>query len=111
MEDPLKKGINVRDELLKFHAKYYSSNIMTLCVLGRQSVKELERMVVGMFSRIVNKEVEVPRYSEGPFLEEHLKIRVDVVPVKDYRSLKLQFPVPTNYTEHYKTKVIFFLFY
>ena len=108
MEAPLKKGINVREELLKFHAKYYSSNIMTLCVLGRQSVEELERMVVGMFGGIVNKGVEVPRYSEGPYLEEHLKIQVDIVPVKDKRSLYLQFPVP-NYTEHYETKVGFFL--
>ena len=59
---------------------------------------------VGMFSGIVNKEVEVPRYSEGPYL----KTRVDIVPVKDKRSLYLQFPVP-NYTEHYETKVGFFL--
>lgn len=32
---PKSKGINTRDELLKFHSKYYSSNIMSLAVLGK----------------------------------------------------------------------------
>ena len=107
MDEPLKKGIKVRDELLKFHEKYYSSNIMTLCVLGKQSVEVLKRIVVEKFNEIVNKEVEVPRYSEGPYLKEHLKIRIDIVPIKDWRHLSLRFPVP-KYGEHYKTKVGFF---
>ena len=104
MDEPLKKGIQVRDELLKFHEKYYSSNIMTLCVLGKQSVDELKTIVIEKFNEVVNKEVEIPRYSEGPYLKEHLKTRVDIVPVKDKRSLALRFPIP-DYTEHYKTKV------
>lgn len=32
---PLEKGLNIRDELLKFHDKWYSSNIMSVCVLGK----------------------------------------------------------------------------
>ena len=32
---PKSKGINTRDELLKFHSQYYSSNIMSLAVLGK----------------------------------------------------------------------------
>jgi insulysin len=32
---PKKNGINVRDALLEFHAKWYSANIMTLAVLGK----------------------------------------------------------------------------
>ena len=104
MEDPLKKGIQVRDELLKFHAKYYSSNIMTLAVLGSQPVEELKRIVVDKFSDILNKEVEIPPYSEGPYLAEHLQVRVDVVPVKDVSSLTLRFPIP-DFQMYYATKV------
>ncbi|XP_011312073.1 insulin-degrading enzyme-like [Fopius arisanus] len=33
--NPKKNGINVRNELLKFHGTWYSANIMTLCVLGK----------------------------------------------------------------------------
>lgn len=32
---PKEKGINVREELLKFHEKWYSANLMTLAVLGQ----------------------------------------------------------------------------
>lgn len=32
---PSQDGIGVREELLKFHSTYYSSNLMGLCVLGR----------------------------------------------------------------------------
>ena len=110
-DEPLEKGIQVRDELLKFHAKYYSSNIMTLCVLGRQSVEELKSIVIDMFSGIVNKEVEIPRYSDGPYLDEHLKIRIDIFPVQDERTLALRFPVPYHVKTHYKTKVYLKLVY
>ena len=32
---PQELGIDVREELLKFHSNYYSSNVMSLVVLGR----------------------------------------------------------------------------
>lgn len=32
---PSQGGIDIRQELLKFHSTYYSSNLMGLCVLGR----------------------------------------------------------------------------
>ena len=78
---------------------------MTLCVLGRQSVEELKRIVVDMFKGVVNNDVEIPRYSRGPYLDEHLKVRIETVPVKDKRSLALRFPLPYHFKTHYKTKV------
>jgi insulysin len=32
---PKESGINVREELLKFHDTWYSSNIMALAILGK----------------------------------------------------------------------------
>ncbi len=32
---PKEIGLNVREELLKFHSKFYSANLMGLCVLGK----------------------------------------------------------------------------
>lgn len=32
---PMSKGINIRDEVLKFYSDFYSSNIMSLVVLGK----------------------------------------------------------------------------
>uniref|UniRef100_H3CAE5 Peptidase M16 N-terminal domain-containing protein n=2 Tax=Tetraodon nigroviridis TaxID=99883 RepID=H3CAE5_TETNG len=42
---PSQQGIDVRQELLHFHSTYYSSNLMGLCVLGRESLDELTSMV------------------------------------------------------------------
>lgn len=36
---PKANGINVREELLKFHDTWYSANIMALAVLGKGKTK------------------------------------------------------------------------
>lgn len=51
-DDPQKGGVDIRTELLKFHAKYYSANMMRLVVLGRHGLDELQEMVVDMFSPV-----------------------------------------------------------
>lgn len=38
-DNPKGKGVDVRDELLKFHDRYYSANVMKLVVLGRGESK------------------------------------------------------------------------
>jgi len=39
---PKEKGIHVREELLKFHKKWYSANLMSLAVLGQGETRELK---------------------------------------------------------------------
>jgi insulysin len=81
-EIPKSKGINVRDELLKFHDRWYSSNIMGLAVLGSQGLDELESMVRKQFSDVKNKNVTVPSWPKHPFGEAQSKTIAYVVPVK-----------------------------
>lgn len=49
------KQEGVREALLKFHQTYYSSNIMKLCIVGKQNVDELERIVSDLFKDVPNK--------------------------------------------------------
>lgn len=91
-DDPKRLGINVREELLKFHEQWYSANIMCLAVYGRETLDELEAMVIPRFSEIVNKNVVSTRWSDHPFLPEHYATKVSIVPVKDSRTLTLTFP-------------------
>ncbi|XP_043497973.1 insulin-degrading enzyme isoform X2 [Polistes fuscatus] len=91
---PKMKGINVREKLLEFHNKYYSANIMSLCILGKESLEELERIVVNLFSEVKNKEIEIPVWPEQPFAEEDLANIWYIVPIKDTRSLNMIFPIP-----------------
>ncbi|KAM7330151.1 hypothetical protein ACRRTK_011764 [Alexandromys fortis] len=70
---PNQEGIDVRQELLKFHSTYYSSNLMAICVLGRESLDDLTNLVVKLFSEVENKNVPLPEFPEHPFQEEHLR--------------------------------------
>lgn len=49
---PLSKGVDVRQELVDFHDRHYRASAMQLVVLGRQSLDELQQMVVTSFSDV-----------------------------------------------------------
>lgn len=50
----------IREILLNFHKKWYSANIMKLCISGKHSIEQLEKWAIQMFSAVENKDVEVP---------------------------------------------------
>ena len=110
-EEPLEKGLDLRDMLLQFHATYYSANVMKLVVLGKESIDTLESIVQLYFADIANKNVKVPQFPGEPFRSPQLSKRLSIVPVQDgARSLELHFPMreiyslylpkPTKYISH-----------
>ncbi|KAG5318797.1 IDE enzyme, partial [Pseudoatta argentina] len=99
---PKQKGINVRNKLLEFYEKYYSANIMSLSVLGKESLDELENMVVDLFCEVRNKEIEVPTWPEHPFKDEHFRTMWYIVPKTYMRSLNIEFPLP-DMRQHYRS--------
>ncbi|ORX91263.1 insulin-degrading enzyme, partial [Basidiobolus meristosporus CBS 931.73] len=96
-DGPIEQGLDVRDELLKFHDRYYSSNIMKLVVLGRESLDKLTDWVVTKFSPIENKNIEAPVFPGNPLTPRELQKQVKIRPVKDLRTLELAFPFPDQY--------------
>ncbi|KAJ1521592.1 hypothetical protein ONE63_003243 [Megalurothrips usitatus] len=102
VDRPKEMGISVRDALLKFHSEWYSSNIMSLVVVGRENLDELEAMVVENFSQVkCRSNVEPPSWPEHPYGPEQLKKKLSVVPIKDQRNLVILFPIP-DLSKHYK---------
>lgn len=99
---PKEKGICVRDSLLEFHSTWYSSNIMGLAVLGRESLDTLQDMVLDKFSEVQNKSVSVPEWSEPPFSPDQCRTITYVVPVKDIRTLNITWGIP-DLTAEYKS--------
>ncbi|KAI5707248.1 hypothetical protein M8J75_016018 [Diaphorina citri] len=97
---PKSKGIDVRNELLKFHNKWYSSNIMGLAILGKESLDELEKYAVDKFKDVKNKNVTTPEWTTHPYGKDQLKTRGYVTPVKDVRSLLVTFPIPDLQEQH-----------
>ncbi|XP_066457093.1 insulin-degrading enzyme isoform X2 [Eleutherodactylus coqui] len=99
---PTQEGICVRQELLKFHSTYYSSNLMCICVLGRETLDELTELLVKLFAEVENKNVPVPEFPENPFMEQYLQKMYKIVPVKDIRNLYVTFPIP-DLQKYYKS--------
>ncbi|XP_011313568.1 insulin-degrading enzyme-like, partial [Fopius arisanus] len=99
--NPKKNGINVRDQLLKFHGAWYSANIMALSVIGRESLNDLEKMIVKMFAEVPNKRVKALECLHHPFNKNHYGHKWFIVPMADIRLLKVFFPLP-KLQEHYK---------
>lgn len=94
LDIPKDKNIDTRAELIKFHQKWYSSNIMSLAVFGKESLDDLEEMVLRYFSTIENKNVELPKWSDKIYLDDQNAIKLMIVPVKDSRNLTISFQIP-----------------
>lgn len=85
--------LRVRDALIAFHARHYSANAMRLCVLGRQSLDELEALVLPLFGSIPNTDRPSPSWGGHPY--EHSTRRALVsVPVRQLRLLTVLWPMP-----------------
>mmetsp|Transcript_1318 Transcript_1318/g.1693 ORF Transcript_1318/g.1693 Transcript_1318/m.1693 type:complete len:895 (-) Transcript_1318:261-2945(-) len=94
----------IRDSLLDFHKQWYSSNIMTLAVMGNHGLDKIEEWVREKFSPIVNKEVTVPSLVDPhPFPKGSLGKLVKIVPVQDKDLITFEFTLP-YYELEYKSK-------
>ncbi|XP_021361137.1 insulin-degrading enzyme-like isoform X2 [Mizuhopecten yessoensis] len=91
---PKSRGQDVREELLKFHSKFYSSNIMALCILGKESLDELSDLVAPLLADVINKNTSVPEWSEHPYGPEQCKLICYALPVKDVRNLSMSWSIP-----------------
>ncbi len=105
---PAAAGINTRDELLKFHAKYYSANVMTLAIVGKDSLDTLQDWTVKYFGEIPNHNIKPPQFSNDILLPEQMGIRQRIVPVEDRHSLEMFWVLPEDITT-YKTGPLSFI--
>ena len=98
---PGEMGLNMRERLLAFHKQYYSANVMKLVVYGFQSLDTLQSWVEEKFHPIENKSLQYPKFPAEPYGPEQLGHFVEVVPVKDMKSVLLSFPMPPT-LEHFR---------
>jgi insulysin len=109
------QGPTTRQQLIQFHSQYYSSSIMKLCVLGRESLDELQDLVLQHFSGIKNLNITAPSFPTNAFSAENSEesqVELDaaqsrqyyeIIPIKDIRTLSLLFPMPAV-TDYYREK-------
>ncbi|KAF2871159.1 Metalloenzyme, LuxS/M16 peptidase-like protein [Massariosphaeria phaeospora] len=91
-DDPIARGVKIRDEFIKFHSEHYSANRMKLVVLGRESLDTLEEWVEEIFSKVPNKDLPRKRWDHVPvYTENEVLTHTFARPVFETRSLELSF--------------------
>lgn len=98
----------VRDDLLAFYDKHYSSDKMTLVVLGKESIADLKHMVKTRFSHIPQRKVSNNEPKVALFTAGTLPIEVSYQPVKNIRQMEMIFPLP-SVKQHYDKKPLNYL--
>ena len=94
-DDPIGRGVKIRDEFIKFYEKHYSANRMKLAVLGRESLDELQEWVQELFADVKNQDLPRLTWDDIPvYGEKNLCTQIFAKPVMDQRNLDLYFPYP-----------------
>ncbi|EPS70250.1 insulin degrading enzyme, partial [Genlisea aurea] len=107
---PKMKGLDTRQELLRFYHEHYSANLMHLVVYGKDGLDEIERLVKCKFQDIPNKDRNCTRFPGQPCDSRNLSILVKVVPIEQGHKLTFIWPItpgfrnykegPTSYLSH-----------
>ncbi|KAJ2657298.1 metalloprotease [Coemansia sp. RSA 1199] len=87
-------GVDLRERLLDFHAKYYSADIMRLVVVGRDSLDQLTEWVVSKFSGIQSKGLTKPLFKGHPLTAREMGQMIYLKSIREQRTLDLTFALP-----------------
>ncbi len=98
----------LRQQLLDFYARHYSADLMTLAVVGRESVHELANMARQLFSAVPDREAEAALFTQPYFSPAHAASRLDVTPEKTHTAVAFLFPMP-SVEAHYRAKPLSYI--
>lgn len=97
---PKAKGLDTRNELLKFYEENYSANLMHLVIYTNESLDKIQNLVEEKFQYIRNTNKSCFHARGQPCKSEHLQILVRTVPIKQGHKLRILWPV-TPEIHHY----------
>lgn len=99
----------IRESLLDFHKKWYSSNIMTMVLTSKHSLEDMDKWVTEKFTPIVNKEVALPNLCDPhPMPASNMQRLVRYVPVQDMNQMIINWILPYYEKEHKKRPLQYF---
>ncbi len=97
-----KNGKSIRFDLIDFYNVHYSSNIMTLAVLGKEPLPQLKAWVVDKFSAVPNRHSSRMTPKVKMLGDQQLPVRVNVKSLQEIYVLSLEFPVSSVVSEYKK---------
>jgi secreted Zn-dependent insulinase-like peptidase len=93
-------GHPVRNDLLDFYQQNYSANVMTLVVIGREPLDQLQQMVSARFSDVPNRERTIEAISAPLYTDEQLPQLVQIQSLQQQRTLSLAWPLPDQRSDY-----------
>ena len=80
----------IRDELIKFYNKYYSSHMMSLILISNKTIEEMVKIVNNLFDKIPKKEnFETPIYNKVlPYNKNNLSKFYKIISIQDLDQIK-----------------------
>jgi len=108
-EEPKKRGVELHSEVVKFYKENYTSEDMTLAVLGKEPLDELRAMVTERFQSVKSTGRRALRGDEHggkemPFRPQDFVGVCWRVPSKDYRQVTFAWQLPEWQVPLFKTK-------
>ena len=100
---------DIREKLLAFYKKFYTSEIMYLSVYSNKSLDEQLKLTESLFSSIPKLEkFEMPKYDlVKPYDESNLKYFYKIIPVKNINQIQLEWYL--SYCDNYNAKPLSYL--
>ena len=93
-------GHLVRDDLIQFYRQHYSARVMTLAVVGRESLDKLTGIVTELFSQVPDNEVVRRDTWPALFKENQLGVSIEARPIKNERNVAVFFPYPWKESDY-----------
>uniref|UniRef100_A0A2P2LZX2 Insulin-degrading enzyme isoform X1 n=1 Tax=Rhizophora mucronata TaxID=61149 RepID=A0A2P2LZX2_RHIMU len=91
--DAMEKGINLRDQILKWYREYYNGGLMKLVVIGGESLDILESWVVELFTNVSKGPLVKPKFQvEGPIWKAGKLYKLEAI--KDVHILNIAWTLP-----------------
>ena len=94
--------MDIRKQLLVFYKKFYSANIMTVAVVGKESLQELTDIVVPMFQNVPNRNTALIKHI-NPYGKKQLALMLEIPTIREMNRLEMKFQLP-DLRCFYKTK-------
>lgn len=87
-------GGTTREELLAFYHAHYSANTMTLALVSKTSLDELEKWARTYFSPVKNQNLKRIDFPADYLVPKPALRLARMEPIKDLRQLSFEFPLP-----------------
>ncbi|KAL5269357.1 hypothetical protein ACHWQZ_G002997 [Mnemiopsis leidyi] len=87
---------DIQDRLWEFYDRYYSANLITVAIIGNETLDTLQEWAEEIFTAIPNKEKTKPVFNQLPFPpgdKRYISRAIYYQPKSDKDSIKLVFPI------------------